>query len=254
MFSAALWLDTVICSVATSSSSPHRHIQSFVRREGRLTRGQQQALATLSVKYCLPAREEPGDVRSMFQNPAAPLHIEIGCGTGETLLALATLHPETNYLGFEVYRPGIGSLLLQLEKSGLTNVRLLVQDVVGVMEHTLATVSVESVYILFPDPWPKKRHHKRRLIQPAFVEQLRSKLSSTGTVFVATDDTDYALAIQNTFESARFRNLAGTGNFCSRPDWRPLTRFERRGLRLGHTVFDLAFTLLSTSPAPGKIR
>ncbi len=222
--------------------SPARPSRSFVRREGRLTRGQSRALQLLSTRYCLSefGGEKQLEPAAVFDRPA-PLHLEIGCGTGETLLALANRHPECNYVGIEVYRPGVGYLLQRLEADGITNVRVLVQDAALALQRGIRSSTLDAVYIFFPDPWPKKRHQKRRLIQPAFVQDLQASLRPLASVYLATDDEGYAEQMMQVFEANGYRNDAGPGQYSPRPEWRPLTRFERRGLRLGHKVFDLTF-------------
>lgn len=181
------------------------------------------------------------DLKVLFGR-LAPRTLEIGFGNGENLLALAARHPERDYLGIEVHRPGVGRVLLGLEEHALTNVRVLCRDAVEVLEHHLPAACLDEILVLFPDPWPKKRHHKRRLIQASFVGVLAERLKPGGRVHLATDWAPYAQEMLATLAAeARLRNLAPQGGFAPRPEERVATRFERRGERLGHQVWDLAF-------------
>lgn len=219
-----------------------RKIRSFVRREGRLTKGQQRALDELLPVFGLdPQDKETLDYRVIFENDH-PVHLEIGFGNGQTLTHMAAANPETNYLGVEVHRPGVGNVLLQIEERSLKNVRVICQDAVELVNDHLPDEGLAAIYIFFPDPWHKKRHHKRRLIQPEFVTSLRQKLKANGILHLATDWEDYAMHMQDVMQQVDgFENLAGEGNFSERPDYRPITKFEQRGLRLGHGVWDLIF-------------
>jgi tRNA (guanine-N7-)-methyltransferase len=224
-----------------SDAAHPRPIRSFVTRAGRITPAQQRALATLWPKYGLDTLEDRLDLERVFAR-AAPRTLEIGFGNGENLLALAAAHPDRDYLGIEVHRPGVGRLLLALEERHLGNVRLICRDAVEVLERHIAPSSLEEILILFPDPWPKKRHHKRRLIQPAFVALLAGVLAPGGVLRCATDWQPYALEMLEIIGAAAgFTNLAADAGFVPRPAERPPTRFERRGARLGHEVWDLAF-------------
>ncbi len=170
----------------------------------------------------------------------APTILEIGFGMGETTATIAQMHPENNYLGIEVHTPGVGSLLKQIAESGLVNLRLVQHDAVEVLEHMIAPAALASAHIFFPDPWPKKRHHKRRLIQPAFVALLASRLAPGAYLHAATDWQEYAEQILAVF--AAEPTLVNTApGFAPRPDYRPLTKFEHRGLKLGHGVWDIIF-------------
>jgi tRNA (guanine-N7-)-methyltransferase len=181
------------------------------------------------------------DLAGLFGRDA-PRTLEIGFGNGENLAALAAARPERDFLGVEVHRPGVGRLLLSLEAAGLANVRIVCHDAVDVLEQQLAPGSLEEILILFPDPWPKKRHHKRRLIQPAFVALLASRLGAGGVLRLATDWEPYAREMLETLAAqSALANLAADGAFVPRPAERAPTRFERRGQRLGHEVWDLAF-------------
>ncbi len=226
----------------STGEQPHqrRSIRSFVRREGRLTPGQQRALERLWPRYGLEADGQPLDLDAVFGR-RAPRHLEIGFGKGEALLNMAQALPEVDFIGIEVFRPGAGHLLRQLDVQGLNNVRVMIADAVEVLRNQIPARSLAAVYIFFADPWHKKRHHKRRLIQPAFVELLAERMTSGGRLYLATDWQDYAehmLAVLSA--SAHFRNAAGRG-YAPRFALRPLTKFERRGQRLGHGVWDLQF-------------
>ncbi len=213
------------------SKASSADIRSYVRR-GRLTRAQKRALEALWPRYGVEGVYDPD---ALFGRQA-PRHMEIGFGMGEALVAMARAHPDWDFLGVEVYRPGIGSLLRQLHAEGLTNVRVFGEDAGTVLAH-LPEACLDGVYLFFPDPWPKRRHHKRRLVQPPFVAQVASRLRPGGRFLLATDWEDYALHMLEVLEaSPLLRNLAGTG-FAPRPDLRPVTKFERRAGR----VWDLAY-------------
>jgi len=184
----------------------------------------------------------PLDLDALFGRRASRV-LEIGIGDGETLLALAAAHPGRDYLGIEVHRPGVGHCLLGIESRGLANVRLSSHDAVEVLEQQVPDASLDEALLYFPDPWPKKRHHKRRIVQPAFVELLARKLKPGGTFRLATDWAPYAEHMLEVLRaSPSFTNASPNGDYVPRPDSRPQTKFERRGERLGHEVFDLAFT------------
>ncbi len=218
----------------------YRKIRSFVRREGRLTKGQQRALDELYPLFGIELEaKQLIDFETLFGNDH-PVHIEIGFGNGQALTYMAAEHPEQNYLGIEVHRPGVGNALLQIEQQDLKNVRVIGQDAVEVLADHIPANSLAAVYIFFADPWHKKRHHKRRLIQVEFVKTLLSKLKQDGLIHFATDWQDYAehmLAVLK--QIPNIENLAGEDQFSERPDYRPVTKFEQRGLRLGHGVWDL---------------
>jgi tRNA (guanine-N7-)-methyltransferase len=223
------------------NSAHPRSIRSFVTRAGRITPAQQRALATLWPRYGVEYRDEPLALRALYGRDA-PCTLEIGFGNGENLAALARAHPERDYLGVEVHRPGVGRLLLALELQRLGNVRVICHDAVEVLERQIAPGSLAEILVLFPDPWPKKRHHKRRLLQPAFVALLERALGAGGVLKLATDWQPYALEILAGLGAApNLRNLAADGGFVARPAERAPTRFEVRGTRLGHEVWDLAF-------------
>ena len=218
-----------------------RSIRSFVTRAGRITEAQQRALAELWPKYGIEFAPGPLAPLALYGRDG-PRTLEIGFGNGENLAALAQAHPERDFLGIEVHRPGVGRLLRALESQQLTNVRLICHDAVEVLERQIASQWLQEILIFFPDPWPKKRHHKRRLLQPAFAQLLAERLAPGGVLRIATDWQPYALEMLATLAAiAQLQNLAADGTFVTRPAERQPTRFERRGARLGHEVWDLAF-------------
>lgn len=220
----------------------NRPIRSFVMRTGRMTAGQTRALEELWPRYGVEFTPERLSLDGLFGRHA-PRTLEIGFGNGEHLAALATAHPERDYFGIEVHRPGVGHLLLLAATNNLTNVRASSHDAVEVLREQLAESSLDEVLVLFPDPWHKKRHHKRRLIQPPFVELIASRLRHGGVLRLATDWEEYALQMLEVLGTSKhlFVNLSPTGDWMPRPDERAPTRFEKRGARLGHGVWDLAF-------------
>lgn len=219
---------------------PRRPIRSFVRREGRITDAQQRALAELLPRYGVPESDSLLDLQALFGR-RAPLHVEIGFGNGEALATMAGAHPENDYIGIEVHRPGVGALLQRLETDGISNVRVICADALQVLEHRIPDETLNAVCIFFPDPWPKKRHHKRRLIQPQFVALLRRKLKIGATLHLATDWEHYAQHMLHVLSQAEgFENCVRVGGYAL-PGERPRTKFERRGQRLGHGVWDLVF-------------
>ena len=218
-----------------------RSIRSFVTRAGRITEAQERALEVLWPKYGVEFGGDPLDLDAVFGRKA-PRTVEIGFGNGDNLARMAAAHRERDYLGIEVHRPGVGRVLLALEEQQLTHVRVICHDAVEVLSRQIAPESLDEVVILFPDPWPKKRHHKRRLIQGAFVELVTGRLQRGGVVRMATDWQPYALEMLATLQAnPRLQNLAADGTFIPRPEERAATRFEKRGERLGHEVWDLAF-------------
>ena len=208
-------------------------------RQGRVTEAQRRALADLLPIYGVPFAAAVLDLERLFGR-AAPKILEIGFGMGETTAAIAQAHPEADYLGVEVHSPGVGSLLKRIAALGLANLRIIQHDAAEVLEHMITPGSLDGVYIFFPDPWPKKRHHKRRLMQPAFTALLASRLKPGGYLHVATDWEHYAQQMLDVLSAEpALENTAG--RFAERPATRPLTKFERRGLNLGHPVRDLVF-------------
>jgi tRNA (guanine-N7-)-methyltransferase len=233
-------------SAASRERAP-RPIRSFVLREGRLTAGQERAFRELWPRFGVDW--QPGetlDPAALFPatHPSArPITLEIGFGNGESLAAMAAAAPTRNFMGLEVHRPGVGHLLLSLEQQGLTNVRVLRADATALLETALPSASLDTIQLFFPDPWPKKRHHKRRIVQPHFVAAVARALRPGGCFHLATDWTPYADWMLSMLEDAAdlFENYAGPREFSARPEYRPLTKFERRGERLGHQVRDLIY-------------
>ena len=217
-----------------------RSIRSYVLRAGRITEAQKRALAELLPRFGIPFTPAPVDLDEVFGR-RAPRVLEIGFGNGDTLVELAARRPEADFIGAEVHPPGIGHCLLEIEARGLANVRVVAHDAVEVLEHMIAPGTLDEVLLYFPDPWPKKRHHKRRIVQPAFATLVADRLKPGGLFKLATDWEPYAawmLEILNS--SPAFANAAADGGCIERPE-RGATRFERRGRRLGHRVFDLEF-------------
>ncbi|MGE0080430.1 MAG: tRNA (guanosine(46)-N7)-methyltransferase TrmB [Thiohalomonadaceae bacterium] len=229
----------------TTHTSQLRTVRSFVRRQGRITVAQERALEELWPRFGIEAGEEPLDLDALFGRKA-PRVLEIGFGDGGNLAAMAEAHPENDYLGIEVHRPGVGRLLMQVGEKGLANVRVMCTDAVEVLTRQIPEDSLDAVLLFFPDPWHKTRHHKRRIVQPAFAELVRRKLVIGGRFHMATDWEDYARHMLDVMQSAPgFRNCSPQGDYIPRPDYRALTKFERRGQRLGHGVWDLMFTRTS---------
>lgn len=228
-------------SPGLSDSDHPRSIRSFVTRSGRITSAQERALEELWPRYGVELHGAPLDLDALFGRRARRV-AEIGFGNGDHLLALAASRPGEDFLGIEVHRPGVGRLLLQLAERALGNVRVVCCDAVEVLERYLDGQCLDEILILFPDPWPKKRHHKRRLIQTPFVTLLAQRLKEGGALRLATDWEPYAVEMLATLAAEpRLRNVAEDGGFVPRPAERSPTRFERRGERLGHQVWDLEF-------------
>ncbi len=227
----------------SSAETPptRRSIRSFVIRAGRATAAQERALRELWPLYGVDWSGQRLDFDALFGR-RAPRMVEIGFGAGEALLTFAQAHPEFDCIGVEVHPPGVGRLMMEAHRAQLKNVRVINHDAVEALERGFPAASVALMHIFFPDPWPKKRHHKRRLIQPAFVELLARVLAPGGTLRLATDWEPYALHMRETLDaSPQFENLAGRAGFVERSMERPLTRFEQRGQRLGHGVRDLCY-------------
>jgi len=217
-----------------------RHIRSFVRREGRMTPSQLRALEQLWPQFGIEP-ETPINPQQLFGR-SAPLHLEIGLGMGHALFELATLHPDQDFIGIEVHRPGVGRLLDEMDKNSVDNIRLLKHDAIEVLRQQIPENSLDSVMLFFPDPWHKKRHHKRRIVQTDFVEMIHQRLKPGGLFHLATDWEEYAERMMEVVsQHPGLINCAGAGAFSPRPDSRPVTKFEKRGLRLGHGVWDLLF-------------
>lgn len=223
------------------TEKPRREIKSFVRREGRLTPGQQKALDTLWPLWGIDDAETPLDLNALFgrDNPKV---LEIGFGNGASLAEMAANQPDMDFIGVEVHRPGVGQLLKSIDDRKLTNLRVACTDAVVMLKNRIADSALHRVQLYFPDPWHKKRHHKRRIIQPAFVDVLAAKIAVGGNLHMATDWQDYAeQMLQDLSASEDFTNLGTFDGYIERPDYRPLTKFEQRGHRLGHGVWDLLF-------------
>jgi tRNA (guanine-N7-)-methyltransferase len=220
-------------------ASSHPSIKSFVLRQGRVSNAQRRAVDTQLSVYGIPYAPGVLDFEQAFGRRAATI-LEIGFGMGETTAKIAQAHPENNYLGIEVHTPGVGSLLKLIVENGLGNLRLIQHDAVEVLEHMTGPGTLAGAHIFFPDPWPKKRHHKRRLIQPGFIALLASRLAPGACLHAATDWQEYAEQILAVFSAEPA--LANTApGYAPRPDYRPLTKFENRGLKLGHGVWDIIF-------------
>lgn len=223
-----------------TSVARHRPVRSFVRRTTRLTRAQRAAIESCWPTYGIEPRGML-DLDAVFGR-RAPRVMEIGFGNGEALASLAGAHPEWDFLGVDVFDPGIGRLLAAIAEQELTNVRLLRGDAVDILRENVPPGSLHRVLLWFPDPWPKKRHHKRRLVQPDFAGLVASRLEPGGVFHLATDWESYAEHMLAVLEAEEdLENLAGPGNFCGARTERPVTKFERRGLGLGHGVWDLQF-------------
>ncbi|HSY09236.1 MAG TPA: tRNA (guanosine(46)-N7)-methyltransferase TrmB [Steroidobacteraceae bacterium] len=234
----------------SSPAASARTVRSFVTRAGRVTAAQQRALDELWPKFGVAFAATHLDLDALFGRSAARV-LEIGFGNGDHLAALAKAHPQCDYLGVEVHRPGVGRLLLAIEEQELTNLRILCHDAVEVLEQQIPLRALDEVLIFFPDPWPKKRHHKRRLIQAPFVALLTERLKRGATLRLATDWQPYAEQMLEVLDAApQLENLAAPARFMPRPAERARTRFELRGERLGHAVWDLAYRLRSRVAPP----
>ncbi len=226
---------------ANDEDLKNRRIRSFVLRQGRLTKGQERALETGLPRFGIPYAEKPCDLNQVFDRESSPKILEIGFGMGETTAKIAQTLPDCDFLAAEVHTPGVGALLKLIEEEALTNIRIIQHDVVEVLQNMLADASLDGVHIFFPDPWHKKRHHKRRLIQAAFVKSLCSKLKVGGYLHVATDWQEYAEWVLEVLNAEpQLQNTAES--YAEKPSYRPLTKFENRGIKLGHGVWDMVFT------------
>jgi len=217
----------------------NRPIRSYVLRQGRTTAAQQRAVEALYPKYGVPYAQALIDARALFGREA-PLVLEIGSGMGETTLEIAKADPGTDFIAIEVHAPGVGSLLRGIDAAGLSNLRVIRHDAIDVLEHMIADRSLAGIHLFFPDPWPKKRHHKRRLVQPGFAALAARKLAPGGLLHVATDWPDYAEQILAVLSAEPLLENTAAG-YAPRPKYRPRTKFETRGERLGHPVRDLVF-------------
>ena len=224
---------------ASAVPEKRRPIRSFVLRQGRVSVAQARACAQLLPRYGIPYAPQPLDLERTFGR-SAPKILEIGFGMGETTAAIAAAHPENDYLGIEVHTPGVGSLLKLIDERSVGNLRLIQHDAVEVLREMISPGSLDGAHIFFPDPWPKKRHHKRRLVQPDFVALLASRIKPGGYVHLATDWQEYAEQMLAVLSAEPM--LANTAaGYAPRPHYRPQTKFETRGLKLGHGVWDVVF-------------
>ncbi|OOE94250.1 tRNA (guanosine(46)-N7)-methyltransferase TrmB [Salinivibrio sp. AR647] len=219
-----------------------RKVRSFVRREGRLTKGQEQALNESWPTMGIDFDATELDWQQVFGNDN-PVVLEIGFGMGASLVEMAKNVPEKNFVGIEVHTPGVGACLMAAREAGVTNLRVMCHDAVEVFEQMLPKESLDTVQLFFPDPWHKKRHHKRRIVQLPFAEMVRDKLKMGGVFHMATDWENYAEHMIEVMEAApHYQNIAKEGYYVPRPEERPLTKFEQRGQRLGHGVWDIKYT------------
>ncbi len=220
-------------------------VKSFVKREGRTTKAQARALEefwpTMGIEYT----GEPVDLKEIFGRDA-PVVLEIGFGMGKSLVEMAANAPDMNFIGIEVHRPGVGACLSEAGELGLTNLRVMEHDAVEVFNNMLPDNSLSRIQLYFPDPWHKKRHHKRRIVQPEFAQTVRSKLAIGGYFHMATDWENYAEHMAEVMnDAAGYKNTADEGDYVPRPDYRPITKFETRGQKLGHGVWDLIYERIS---------
>jgi tRNA (guanine-N7-)-methyltransferase len=226
-------------ATATAAAAPRRPVRSYVLRGGRLGSGQQRALATLAPRFVLPWAPAPIDPVAVYGR-RAPLIVEVGFGMGDATAQIAAAQPQCDFLGVEVHAAGVGALLRRIDERGLGNLRIVRHDAVEVLRAMIAPATLAGVHVYFPDPWPKSRHHKRRLIQPGFVALLAARLAPGAYLHCATDWQPYAEQMLQVLGAEP--GLANTAaGYAERPAWRPLTKFEARGLALGHGVWDLVF-------------
>jgi len=223
-----------------SPQPPHRGIRSFVVRAGRMGPGQVRALAELGPRFVLPFAAQRADFDAAFGRNA-PRVLEIGFGMGDATAAIAQALPGTDFIGVEVHTPGVGALLKRIGEMNLSNLRLIQHDAVEVLEHMIAPDSLAGVHVFFPDPWHKKKHNKRRLIQPEFVHRLVDRIAPGGYLHCATDWQPYAEQMLEVLSAEPLLRNTAAG-YAPKPDYRPLTKFENRGLKLGHGVWDLVFS------------
>ena len=219
-----------------------QRVRSYVLRPGRMTSVQKRALEKNWPRWGLDYHRQAVSYDGVFGR-SSPCTLEIGFGMGQSLIAMAEVSPEKNFIGIEVHTPGVGKLLHSMEERGVENIRVYCHDAVEILRDCIPVDSLDVIQIFFPDPWHKRRHNKRRLIQPHFVAQLTSKLKVGGTLHLATDWEDYAWQMMDVLGCAdELSNTCGEGQFAPRPEYRPLTKFEARGERLGHGVWDLIFS------------
>ena len=227
-----------------SNEKPLRKIQSFVRRSGRLSKAQAIGLNELWDDYGINPNGKLLNLNKLFLSPNN-VTLEVGFGNGDSLLEMAIQNPNLNFLGIEVYEAGVGRLINEASKNKLTNLKIIKEDAVEVLNNNIPDDSISHFQLFFPDPWHKKRHHKRRIVQTSFLNLLTKKLKNNGIVHIATDWENYAEHIMETLEShSHFKNCAGDHIYSERPEQRPLTKFENRGQKLGHGVWDIIFTNL----------
>lgn len=225
----------------TAEEKHMRTVKSFVLRAGRMTEGQQKAMDDVWPAMGLEVTQGLLDLNAVFGREA-PVVLEIGFGMGDSLVEMAKDQPEKNYIGVEVHRPGVGRLLSNAEKQGLKNIRVFCEDAIEVLAQSIPDGSLDCIQLFFADPWHKKRHHKRRIVQPEFAETLRKKLKVGGVFHMATDWENYAEHMMEVMSAAEgYTNVAGENQYSPQPEWRPVTKFQKRGERLGHGVWDLMF-------------
>lgn len=218
-----------------------RTIKSFVLRQGRLTKGQETAMEALWPVFGVNVGDDLLDLPALFGR-TAPITLEIGFGNGESLWQMAHAAPQRDFLGIEVHAPGVGHLLKRIDETGLTNIRVMNTDAVEILQKRISRASLDRVQLFFPDPWHKKKHHKRRIVQTEFVDLIAKSLCQGGVLHMATDWENYAEHMAMVMQDrSDFRNMAEQPPYSPRPDERPLTKFENRGLRLGHGVWDLLY-------------
>jgi tRNA (guanine-N7-)-methyltransferase len=225
---------------SATSAYPHRTIRSFVLRTGRTTAGQAKAFETQGPQDLLPYAPGLCSFEAIF-NRTAPTVLEIGFGMGEATAQIASSLPASNFLCCEVHTPGVGALLKRIEEQGLSNIRILQHDAVEVIDHMLAPNILDGAHIFFPDPWHKKKHNKRRLIQAPLIAKLAARLKPGGYLHCATDWQPYAEQILDVLGAEPLLQNTSAGGYAAKPDYRPLTKFENRGIQLGHGVWDLVF-------------
>ena len=227
--------------MSENTDRPMRKIRSFARRSGRMTESQKKALAEYWDAHGISYEDTILDLNKLFGRDA-PKNIEIGFGMGENILNVAQSRPEEDFIGIEVHQPAVGHVLNKIQSLGLTNLKVMNHDAVEVLSFLIADHSLDSVSIFFPDPWHKTNHHKRRLVSPPFVALLAKKIKKGGRVYLATDWEHYAHQMLEVFtDNNNFKNLSPNNTFCKRMEFRPITKFEKRGLKLGHGVWDLIF-------------
>lgn len=228
-------------AMTDTENTQHRRIRSFVLRQGRLTKGQERALETGWPNYGVDYSQTMLDLSRLFGRSDSKKILEIGFGMGDATAQIAKVLPGADFLAVEVHTPGVGSLLKHMEELALTNIRIVQHDAVEVLQNMLPDASLDGVHIFFPDPWHKKRHHKRRLIQAEFISLLCAKLKVGAYIHVATDWQEYAEWVLEVLSAeSQLQNM--TESYAQKPDYRPLTKFENRGIKLGHGVWDLVFT------------